>query len=65
MTILIKCNKDCDVLKKRIGNKIYICICGNVEKEIKFKKCGRCQYVRYCSRECQIKDWSSHKHVCK
>ena len=23
------------------------------------KKCGRCGVARYCSRECQAKDWSS------
>lgn len=29
------------------------------------KKCGRCLAVRYCSVECQSKDWSAHKKVCK
>ena len=31
----------------------------------KLKKCGRCQLVRYCSEECQAKDWPSHKRVCR
>lgn len=26
--------------------------------------CGKCKSVMYCSRECQIKDWSSHKEEC-
>jgi hypothetical protein len=26
--------------------------------------CSRCQAVRYCSRECQRKDWKAHKPVC-
>ena len=26
--------------------------------------CGRCQAVRYCSRECQRADWKAHKPVC-
>ena len=26
--------------------------------------CGRCQAVRYCSRECQRTDWKAHKPVC-
>ena len=26
--------------------------------------CGRCEAVRYCSRECQRTDWKAHKPVC-
>lgn len=29
------------------------------------EKCGRCDVVSYCSRECQARDWKSHKSVCK
>lgn len=29
------------------------------------KLCTRCREVRYCSKECQISHWPSHKHVCK
>jgi hypothetical protein len=29
------------------------------------KTCGRCQRVKYCSRECQLKDWKNHKTHCK
>lgn len=28
------------------------------------KKCGQCQLVRYCSVECQRKDWPNHKLIC-
>lgn len=28
-------------------------------------KCKRCAAVRYCSRECQEKDWGSHQKICK
>lgn len=28
------------------------------------KHCGRCKNVNYCSRDCQLKDWKSHKNVC-
>jgi len=26
--------------------------------------CGRCKQVRYCSKECQTKDWKRHKQGC-
>lgn len=29
-----------------------------------FKKCARCKYTRYCSRECQSADWKKHKTEC-
>ncbi|KAJ6536157.1 hypothetical protein B0H19DRAFT_1270954 [Mycena capillaripes] len=28
------------------------------------KSCGRCRLVRYCSSECQKKDWKNHKKFC-
>ncbi|KAF7343171.1 MYND domain protein [Mycena venus] len=28
------------------------------------KKCAQCQHSWYCSRECQKKDWPSHKKIC-
>ncbi|EIW80766.1 hypothetical protein CONPUDRAFT_125629 [Coniophora puteana RWD-64-598 SS2] len=27
--------------------------------------CGRCKTARYCSTECQHKDWKNHKSMCK
>ena len=29
------------------------------------KKCGRCKMVRYCTEDCQTKDWPEHKRVCR
>lgn len=37
------------------------CVCGKYAA----KKCGRCQKVRYCCRECQTKDWKTHKALCR
>ncbi|XP_063678957.1 N-lysine methyltransferase SMYD2-like [Bolinopsis microptera] len=28
------------------------------------KKCGKCCKVRYCCRDCQVKDWKNHKLNC-
>ncbi|KAK0101129.1 hypothetical protein ONS95_012890 [Cadophora gregata] len=28
------------------------------------KKCGKCQEVLYCSKECQTSDWTKHKKTC-
>lgn len=28
------------------------------------KRCSKCLYAYYCSRECQVKDWKSHKLSC-
>ena len=31
-----------------------------------FSKCGQCSIPKYCSRDCQLSDWSQrHKQVCK
>ena len=38
-----------------------ICVvCGNPATDI----CGGCRGIVYCSRECQNKDWKSHKEHC-
>lgn len=29
------------------------------------KKCSSCEQSYYCSRECQVKDWSIHKPLCQ
>ncbi|KAI8054936.1 uncharacterized protein B0P05DRAFT_498991 [Gilbertella persicaria] len=41
--------------------------CNKKEEEPgSFKRCGRCQRVSYCSRECQKEHWKTgHKAVCK
>lgn len=40
--------------------------CNNCLKPFKkVKLCARCSAVRYCSQECQIADWPSHKQLCR
>ncbi|KAF9228361.1 hypothetical protein BS17DRAFT_773573 [Gyrodon lividus] len=36
-------------------------LCG---KEGGLSVCSRCKIVKYCSRECQVKDWKEHKKGC-
>lgn len=40
-------------------------VCFVCQKENSNKLCGRCKDVRYCSFECQKKDWNTHKINCK
>lgn len=35
------------------------------ETHTKFKVCGQCKDVRYCSRECQKTNYAKHKTNCK
>ena len=37
---------------------------GRSVKRSKAKYCSRCRCVTYCSRECQVADWSRHKLLC-
>lgn len=44
--------------------------CGTSEASMttdtpKFRVCGRCKNVHYCSTECQRKDWAQHQHLCR
>ncbi|KAJ6516747.1 ankyrin repeat-containing domain protein [Mycena vitilis] len=37
--------------------------CGKVVPSL--KNCGRCRIARYCSNECQVKAWPTHKKTCQ
>ena len=43
------------------------CTCGKEMETLNkdHKKCARCKTKLYCSRECQVQDWPSHKKECK
>ena len=34
------------------------------EKGLEIKKCTWCRITRYCSKECQKKDWLFHRFAC-
>jgi len=40
-------------------------LCQNCEKLFGTLHCDRCSIAHYCSRECQITKWDSHKSECK
>ena len=43
----------------------FLGMCKTCLKEnVKLLTCGRCKSVFYCSKDCQKKDWKSHKAVC-
>ena len=31
---------------------------------MRMKKCSGCNQVWYCGKECQLRHWRHHKHVC-
>ena len=49
---------------KKKDNKERERKCSVCEKDTKFK-CAGCGKTRYCSRECQVADWKTHKRDCK
>ena len=40
------------------------CAILEVDPEKPLRPCSKCQTVRYCSRDCQKKDWKVHKKTC-
>jgi hypothetical protein len=71
------CGSDCDdmiisskeealkwIQEKGFEFKVKMChVCK--KEDIKMKKCAGCMSIRYCSEECQKKDWKSHSMGCK
>lgn len=48
-----------NVYKEQVG-------CFNCRKPNPTKRCGQCQIVWYCDRECQVTDWKKqHKQLCQ
>lgn len=45
---------------------IHVCVACRKESspDERFARCDACRIVRYCSPECQRRDWSRHKQTC-
>ena len=39
--------------------------CKKIMENEEIKRCSRCKFVAYCSRECQTMHWREHKQYCK
>uniref|UniRef100_A0A0G4GGH2 MYND-type domain-containing protein n=1 Tax=Chromera velia CCMP2878 TaxID=1169474 RepID=A0A0G4GGH2_9ALVE len=52
----------------RTGGALIV-VCNQCKKAApqgqSFQRCGRCQKVAYCGKECQKMDWKQHKKACK
>jgi hypothetical protein len=46
--------------KPIMKNQCFCCF----KTGVKLQKCGNCNIVYYCSRECQKNDWKKHKPDC-
>lgn len=53
--------------KQHVSSSCKCSSCGRsqADLETKLKRCTRCMYVSYCSRDCQSKHWSTHQRDCR
>ena len=53
----------CKVLAEKAAARAALdfCVCGQPSQF----ECSSCEQRGYCSLECQRRDWSQHKPVCK
>lgn len=38
--------------------------CQKTSEQVTLKRCAKCSFTQYCSRECQKADWKAHRKVC-
>lgn len=49
--------------KARVAKRSNVCsACGTTAEKVQV--CGKCMMPQYCSKECQKKDWETHKFQC-
>lgn len=71
--ILLMCSDACYRSRQKEDRKelkdtlFKTCSCGKQMffKDGGYQYCGKCMEQAYCSRECQVKFWSTHKEECK
>ncbi|AGE54815.1 histone-lysine N-methyltransferase / SET domain containing protein [Paramecium bursaria Chlorella virus NYs1] len=44
--------------------KNLVCYADGCENTTNLKRCSCCRMIRYCSEECQKRDWKEHKNSC-
>lgn len=49
---------------RTIPKMTWCWFCGKEDTKEKLFRCTRCKLVEYCSKECQVADWKSHKLNC-
>ena len=50
--------------RNRFEGKHRCCLCHVERVDGNMKKCSQCRAQRYCSRDCQEKDWPDHRTNC-
>jgi len=60
-----KCLKKKHLEARKTMPKLGICwYCKEEKERVLLSVCSRCMVDQYCSRECQVADWSEHKKDC-
>ena len=63
--ISCSCLKKMHLEVRKTLPKLGICYnCGEKKERSSLMVCSKCRVCQYCSRECQIEDWPSHKCTC-
>ena len=51
-------------IKKNIANVCFVCCKMDLDdKKNLLKKCGKCKYYSYCSKDCQLIHWKEQNHM--
>jgi len=40
-------------------------LCSKTAEDASLFNCSKCGLIKYCSKDCQVKDWPDHKSLCK
>ena len=58
------CLKKLHLEARKTITKMAKCSCGVEKERLSLSTCSRCMIVDYCSRQCQVADWSDHRACC-